>query len=680
MAASAEAIPIELRQATATIASGNEARCGMRAIGADVCPWHDRRVANGPFHPPMHTPSMPHSALTRAIGGGTLAVAVFWLLSAVVAIVNYGFRYPAFDQFLNYRRYFSLPYPENVLQLENGHRPILPALVRLAEIEWLQANQLLQLGVGLGCALAALMLIASTLLRDRDLAFPVRAALVLCATLSLLWLGNARMLMHGNESLHTYSVLLFTILGALALQRACDTQPVRSMALAALCCVAATFCYGSGIASFAALFVGAWVVRMPARSFALPAALLALSLAVYVGGLPGHAGVRHSLLAHPKDSIEVLLVWLSTPWITAWLGLGGTPPSFMAWVQASASTQLFGRLAIESATALAEPWGARWINLATFWIGTLGFVGYAVMLAHARRAGAALSRVRFLAVVLATLAIAIGTVLAVTRLPLFRAIPEQVMADRYQPWNCLFWLGLALYAGAAPAARLPREFATVALALLAAALLYPTHRAYAAWSETVHRIVQQSALAAQLGVWDPERFPDGPDASRDDVLATLAAMRERRLSMFAEPGAALARAGFVAPAALPPAIAGAHARVVRTFADTLGGGTASALEGAVPDAKWLAPGTLLAVVDRDGLLQGLARPSHVANPVRPPLRIDRTLRTGFDGYARGNPCAPMTVVVLTEDLRPRGTIPVQPPSSCPALPAPPPGGSAPGTR
>ncbi len=632
----------------------------------------------------MRAPTLLHPALTRAIAGGTLAVALFWLLTAIVAIVNYGFRYPAFDQFRTYRRYLTLPFPENVLQLDNGHRPILPALVRLAEIDWLQANQLLQLGVGLGCALAAWALTVSASLRDRSLALSVRAALALGATLAIFWLGNARMLMHGNESLQTYSVLLFTILGVLALQRARDTQPVRSMTAVGLCCAAATFSYGSGIASFVALLAGAWVVRMPARNIAVPALLFALSLAIYVGGLPGHVGVRHSLQVHPVDSADVLLTWLSTPWMTAWLGLGVPASPSMTWVPLEVRQEPFGRLVIDSATALASPWGTHWIKVATLSIGTLGFVGYVSMLAHARRAGAALSHLRLLAVVLATLAIAIGALLAVTRLPLFRALPDQVLADRYLPWNCLFWLGLALYAGAAPATRLPRELATVALALLAAAMLYPTHRAYTGWSEAVHRTVQQSALAAQLGVWDPERFPDGPDASRDDVLATLAIMRERRLSMFSEPGAVLLSEGFRAPAGLPPPLPGAHARVIRTFADTAGGGMVSALEGALPKDARPAPATLLVVVDRDGTLRGLARSSldvgPRAGPRRSPLRIDLTSRTGFDGYARGDPCAPMTVVVLTADFMPRGTIPVQLPSLCPALPAPPRSDSVPGAR
>jgi hypothetical protein len=474
------------------------------------------------------------------------------------------------------------------------------------------------------------------------------------------------MLMHGNESLQTYSVLLLTMLGALALQRARGTRRLRSMTAAALCCTAATFCYGTGIASFAALFVGAWLARMPARSLAVPALLLALSLAVYVGGLPGHEGVRHSLIAHPLDSLGIVLRWLATPWMQAWLGLA--PPPLIEWMPDAVRRQPFGRLIVESAGALAGPWGTRWTMDASLVVGAIGATAFVTAVLHSRRDGASLSPLQLLGVVLATMGATIGALLSVTRLSLFREIPLQVFADRYLPWSCLFWLGLALYGAGRPKHAHPRR--VVALAILAAVVLYPSHRVYAGWSEVVHRNIGQSAIAAQLGVWDPERFPDGPDASRDDVLATLAILRERRLSMFAEPGAALVREGFRAPATLPPALPGAHARVVRSFADTAGDGTVSALEGALPEDARPATDTLLVVTGRDGAFRGLARPSFVAHSKRTPLRIDWSRRNGFDGYARGDPCAPMTLIVLTEGFTPRATIPVQPPPSCAAPPAP----------
>ena len=76
-------------------------------------------------------------------------------LTTLCAIVNFGFRQPMWDQWREYETFLGLPFPQNVIQLANGHRPILPNLVRVAEIHWFAANQLLQLSVGAACAFEA---------------------------------------------------------------------------------------------------------------------------------------------------------------------------------------------------------------------------------------------------------------------------------------------------------------------------------------------------------------------------------------------------------------------------------------------------------------------------------------------------------------------------------------------
>jgi hypothetical protein len=136
-----------------------------------------------------------------------------------------------------------------------------------------------------------------------------------------------------------------------------------------------------------------------------------------------------------------------------------------------------------------------------------------------------------------------------------------VFADRYLPWSCLFWLGLALQAFAGMRLRGGwRALAFAGSTGLVLLLFAPSHRAFAGWSATVYRHLQQSAVAAQLGIWDAERFPDGPDASRADVLDTLDRLRSRHLSMFAEPAFAVLQPGaWHAPAERPPMPADAAA-------------------------------------------------------------------------------------------------------------------------
>ncbi len=78
------------------------------------------------------------------------------------------------------------------------------------------------------------------------------AAAGLVCTLSVFWLGNERALAHANESVHVYLITTFLVGGCCLLGRGGGWW--RAV-LAALCGLAATFCFGVGIATFVALLV-----------------------------------------------------------------------------------------------------------------------------------------------------------------------------------------------------------------------------------------------------------------------------------------------------------------------------------------------------------------------------------------------------------------------------------------
>ena len=105
---------------------------------------------------PEHAAHGPSAlAWARTIPGGIVSLALllagtWFLLTGLLEIINFGFRQPMFDQFKMYPNYLMLPFPDSVLQLENGHRPILPNLVQVAEAQWFSANQNLQLALGGG--------------------------------------------------------------------------------------------------------------------------------------------------------------------------------------------------------------------------------------------------------------------------------------------------------------------------------------------------------------------------------------------------------------------------------------------------------------------------------------------------------------------------------------------------
>jgi hypothetical protein len=574
-------------------------------------------------------PPRAHIGLRHLATGLLLFTALAYLWSSLATIANFAFRYPAFDQYRLYPIYLGLPFPESAIQLENGHRPILPALVRLAEIHWFQANQWLQVGTGLAFALAALALIAWAAMREHGLDALQKGAALLFATLALWWLGNARMLMHGNELVHAYLVVLLMVCMAFAVHAARGGKHSAAwMATAATCAVAASFSFGSGLACFPALFAGVLVARLPRRALVLPSLALAGVLVSYVLGLPGGNGVRNVVAIDTVGNLDALAMFLSSPWMNAWLGVAEPPlfPDLQRGV-----VQAGGRILVESASAVAAAFGADGTRQASRLIGAFGAIAWLLMLADAWREGPAIGRIRLLAAVMSTFGIGVAAIVAITRLQLFQSHPLGILSDRYLPWSCLFWLGLALHLACETHATQRRQFALATMALLCAVALVPTQLAFAGWSATVHRKIQQSALAAQLGIWDDERFPDNADARRTDVLDSLALLRARHLSMFAEPTYRLIESGWRFGAKPTPSLVGASARVVRNVDDPRGPHHVAAIEGWIPRIDGLSGAPTLIIVDASGVIRGAAKPSHFG-PRKRSLRFSLARMGGYDGY------------------------------------------------
>lgn len=564
-----------------------------------------------------------------------LILAATWLLSTLVAVLNFGLRYPAFDQYRLYTYYLGLDFPASALQLENGHRPILPALVRIAEVYLTDADHRLQHAVGIGLALATCFVIARTAWRGRASA-AAGATAALLAVLSIFWLAAARTLIHSYEQVHIYLVTFCAVLALRCVFRAGESRPVLNMALAGLLALAATFSFGSGIACFAAVFVLAALQRLPPRSFVLPGLLFLFAVVAYLAGLPGEAGVRNSMALRPFDNLRVLLQWLSSPFFHAGLNASG---------------------------GLAE-----WKGLVATLLGATGLVAWLLMVKRAWQAARTISATDSLALGVATLGLAVGAIIALARLDYFDTYPDQVMADRYLPWPCLFWLGIALAAAgraSASASAAVRALAPVLAVVLFLALL-PSHRSMAGWSAAVYRIVQQSAPAAQLGVWDAERFPREADSSRADVETSLRLMRERRLAMFAEPEFALLQSGWRAPAGGFPVPDGARAFLTRRFHDEHGQREVAALEGWLSRIEARPRTVMLVVVDADGAVRGLAKLSGLG-PDKRALRLNLPEQRGFDGYVLApQPDERLRLLVLDPaDRRVLAEVPVESGSATP---------------
>jgi hypothetical protein len=588
----------------------------------------------------------------RASGPWSLALAAWLLLggiaigySAIVTILVFAWPHPAFDQFRLYPIYLEQPFPLNVLELENQHRPVFPGLVRVVEIHWLAANQRLQIGFGLACAVSTALLVAATALRERAITVPARAAGAAGAVIAVFWLANARMLMHGHELVHVYLLTLALMTAGLAAWRAGHGAPLRWLVLASVAATIATFSFGPGIALFPAIAVLAWVQRVPLRAWIVPGIAFISCLVLYLYVLPGDRGARATLALRPWETLDTAARWIASPWMHAWLGFAD-PPLNARYAEILAPGP--GRAWVASANWVQQVSGLQWSQGLALLLGAGGFAFLALRLLQALRDRAKLSATGALGLTLALFGAASAFVIGIGRLDYFAQHPDQVFADRYLVWPCLFWLGLLLLL-LAPDSRWPRlrRVAVAAMCLLPLAL-WPSHKLAAGWAATVHRHNQASAAAAISDVYDDRHFRrDDASAPVADQLRTLDLLKRRGLAMFALPGARYHGMQW----ADGPVSEGATASVsrpvpVRDLRDARPAARFSATLVGVPARAADLP---LVVLDQRGRVVGHALPAFVAGP-HSSLRWTRPVFDGYEGYIGGyDPGASYRLVRLDPD-------------------------------
>ncbi|MEP6939266.1 MAG: hypothetical protein ABI846_05840 [Rudaea sp.] len=546
--------------------------------------------------------------------------------------MNFSWRQPTSDEFVNYQTFLQMPFPDNALQAGNGHRPVFPNLVIIAELAWMHGDHWLQFAVGLIAACATSALIALAAWRDRQSPLIVRAACTMLAVLGVFWLANGRMLFHSYESVHVYLLTLAVVVAGFCVHEASRRQRVRWMVGACAAAAFAMFCFGSGVAVFPAIIILGFALRLPARWYGIPAATLAFCLYLYLFALPGDQGVRGLISMHPIDSATIAIDWLSSPWVRGWLG--HAEPTLDPIATTGIAYSRMGPQLIATANAATALTHLSWSLLARI-ISVTGIAAFLyrfirMTFDRTRRP----SRLEVIASMLCLFALATACVIGLGRLGYFEAHPEQVYADRYLVWPSLFWTGLALLFVCRLRSDGRGEMSvalTAAVAVLPLALL-PTHDASAIWGSVVYRRGEQSAAVARSGIFDPGLFPDGADASREDVLKTLALMRKQRVAMFAD--GTFATLGELAHGSLAPANhVTASARISGIFDDPENQLHAAHFEGMIDEGlRRFRQGAKLGAVDKNGRIVGLAEFSYIRSDHA--LMFTMPAKRGFDGYIR----------------------------------------------
>lgn len=522
------------------------------------------------------------------------------------------------DPWRTYPKLLSLPFPDSLLFLDNGHRPVVASILRLLDLHLLAGNQRLLQGAGIVLVGVSVAAGCWTALRSRASSRAARAAAALLVVAAVCWLGNARFLGHPFEASHAYLVLACVFLiGALA-AGGLERPVMSTRRLAAVCALGAiaAFSFAPGLCALPALAATLLVARRH-RDAAHVLAGWMVVLALYLAA-PETEGIAQVIALDPARNLRVLMLWLSAP------------PTMALLPMLDPATTVPGLPAplARVVAAVAGEFAARFGSART---GTtpqllLGLCVLCLALVASVRAWRAQpGRLAVLGQLMTAFGLVTGGLIAITRLAYFDAQPDQVFANRYLPWSSLFWGGLAVsWIADLDARGRARALGAARVLVLGCALwLLATGFGYRAWAQAVQELAHRHALAVATSAFDVEQKLG--ESLLADLVAAAPVLRRHAVGPFA--------GGFARTHAAPAAPAPACAVLAITVEarNAFGGPLwriasveATPLAGRQPRrADWLLAGPDGAVV---GFLaggrgtRGLSGASTV-DPGRTPLRL-----------------------------------------------------------
>lgn len=527
----------------------------------------------------------------------TLAgVALMWIVSP---------RVPYADQWLFYRHLIERPFAEVVLAADNGHREILPKLVRMAELKAFGADQNLQITLGMLFALATFSLLALTHWRA-PLPFAQRCAGMLVAALGIFWLGNERALAHSNDAVHAYLVTFFMAAALTLVARDSPASEIPRSLAASLCALAATFTFGSGVAVWPALLLVLALRRASLRAWLPFAGGLLLALVLYLGG--ARAATTTTLSFDPFAQGLLLLRWLAAPFVYVFWPL--LDAGIAAQLPAGIGRDISSEIALAWTSAFGTTAQSTW-PLAAF--GVAGVSMFCVLCWRVWRAHDVEEVAVRVALGVAGFALGVGAVIALSRANYFAVHPDQVQATRYLVWSSLFWCGL----GMAFVLRMATPHAAAVFALVLAIIVAPSEIWMGRLAANMRTVADRAALGGAVRVLD--RAEPLGETRFEELACLLPLFEQRRLAMYAWPETHWL--GRRPPAAAVHAIAADEVRV--EVIDNRFDGDGARIVLRAPAAVH----ALIIVLDASGYAIGLAQRD-------PPYAGDT-----YRGWIRGTPAA-----------------------------------------
>lgn len=518
-----------------------------------------------------------------------LTATVFYVAFALIAAAVLSPRVPYADAWRHYDRLLTQPFLAGVLTFDNGHPEIFANLVRYLDLHYLDGNENWQIAIGLILALAAYVTLLVPILTDRTGTRLAKCAALFAPSLGMFWFANERALAHDNDALHVYFVLLCLFVAMRTMLAGNDAKPGNArIAVAALLCFAASFNFGSGIASFAAIIALAFAQRATWRELAFLIAAAAVTVLAYFlcrGPSADHAAATLlDRIAYALGSLAAPLKYLFWPFLDpAAAGMMPSPvrPVFLA--SANGWNHVFGPF---DKTIFPQILCGCFYLAVLLWNTVTGRLHGCSRLT---RIGLALGWFG------AAVAMAIG---------LFRAnsflsdASGQMYAPRYLPWSNLGWCGLLLiWLGRGRERRFPLAV-TGAVALMA----LPAQLGMTMIAVHQRNVAEDGAVAMMLGI-DPGT--DMGENILEEMRAGAQRMRESATGVFAlpestVPGQRLGEDRFSRMSARPQICDSSNGRIAVEFDNAAN----------APACKYL-------TISTDGVATGLVR------------RINATTWTGF---------------------------------------------------
>jgi hypothetical protein len=547
-------------------------------------------------------------------------VVILWLAAAAVVYTVYSIdtilRFAPHalyaDQWRQYVDYVTLPFPQNVLHPDNGHRLFLPNLIAWLEIQWFDGNQWLQIICGVACALGAASLAAWACVSDREVPAVRCAAAAFLAFFAIFWLANVRTLFHSDELLHTTIPMACLMLALTACLRATRAgSSFVPIAAALFLALLATFSFGYGMSVFVGILAALVAGKAEKRQFYAWLAGLCTSAALYLG-LPDAAGVTHWMVFSPLENLLTAMRWLGAPFVVLFTYLWD--PGASGLLPTDTLRQAANAIATIAARHLPD------LHLSVMPYALFGGLGmFALFAATWRRvrATAAAGAMETIGLGIAWFALGAAGIVSISRLSYFHQFPDQIYANRYLPWPCLFWLGLGLVGlSKSSGRRIGIAHTTLAAVALLPLVAWPMQFGGRIYADLVRGHIDNTATGSLVGVY--ERGMSLGETTEQEYVPDIPVLRPLRIAQFGDPIAALLGQTLPATARFLPSAT----LETKTIADNLLGDPGTGVVMRLPATNQAQPYRALLVDTRDVIVGYVVRDARVQPP-------------GYSGYAQG---------------------------------------------